>query len=104
MEDRLDLQKLKGLMKDRGFANISALAARSGVHRNTIRAYLQGTKSPYSSSFLAMADSLGVNAAAIISHGPDEDAPVKKLLTILAPVISANSDLAFILIGVLVDC
>ena len=99
MEDRLDLQKLKDLMKEQGLVSISTLAVRSGVHRNTIRAYLQGNKSPYSSTFLAMANCLGVSPAALISNSTCEDAPVKKLLSLLEPAISANSDLAFILIG-----
>ena len=96
---RIDPDKLTKIMSQRGVANLSVLAERSGVHRNTIRAYVKGEKSPYSSSFLAIVEQLKVEPEELIGESQTVDEPVRELLKLIAPVVSANPDVAFLLIG-----
>ena len=56
MEYRLDTRKIEGLMSERGIKSVLELARQTQINRNTILAYFQGRKSPFTSTYTRLAE------------------------------------------------
>ena len=97
MKTSLNIKKIKALMEKSGIGSISQLAEMSGIHRNTIRSYLNGTNSPYSSSFVSISKCLNSTPDELVERQSTN--PIGQLLELIHPVIVSNPNLAFILIG-----
>lgn len=96
---RINEEKLKDLIKARGYENIKAFAHKIGIHRNSIHQYLSG-KSVFPKNLDLIMDRLGISPFEIIEKVEQND--VHSVLPV-SPYVDEMSlkfpEVTFILFG-----
>jgi transcriptional regulator with XRE-family HTH domain len=85
------------LLEQRGIGSLSHFSELSGVHRNTLRAYLKKSRSPFSRALLEMATELNVDPLELITEESSDKKRTSLLQEALAPVIPSHA--ALVLFG-----
>lgn len=67
MQYRLNMAVLERQLKAKGFSSLSALASKRAIHRNTLKAYITGEKSPIVSAVTRLAEALAVEPLELIT-------------------------------------
>lgn len=67
MQYRLNMTVLERQLKAKGFSSVSALASQKAIHRNTLKAYIAGEKSPIAAAITRLAEALGVEPLELIA-------------------------------------
>jgi predicted nucleotidyltransferase len=65
---KLSPLKLSRKMKEEGISSLQALGKKSGLHRNTLYPLMRGERSPFSSSYLRLCQTLGVSPIELLEE------------------------------------
>ena len=94
----IDTLKLKQICDEQGIASSSELAVRSGIHRNTVSGIFLGKVSPFSNSFLKIAETLEINPKELIIN-EDNNSFETQAKQIILKNLKQDQDIAFFIFG-----
>lgn len=89
-------------MDEQGIRTFSALSEMAGIHRNSLRPYLAGEASPFSSVVVRVAEVLKCSPLTFVQDGNwsrEENVEYRKIVTLLSEIHDDRGELAFVFFG-----